>query len=757
MRKNTSLEQRQGIFLKTSIFSSLALVLSLATPGATIPADSNASTSNSPTQNQPDAATKARVLQAYAKLPLSFEANQGQTNKQVKFLTRGNGYSVFLTPTEAVLTLRQTQKSSTATQPVVKPTGKTQTSVLRLQLVGSNPTPQVKGLKQLPGKSNYLTGKDSSKWHTDIAHYAKVQYQAVYPGIDLVYYGNQGQLEYDFVVAPGANPQNIRFQVAGASRLEIDKQGNLLLHTQKGVIRQHRPIVYQQINGQKKVIAGSYFLLGKEVGFKLATYNPTQQLVIDPVLSYSTYLGGSGIEDTSGIALDYQGNVYVRGETNSTDFPIKNALDSTLSRDDAFITKLNPSASGAASLIYSTYLGGSNEEDSSGLNTIAVDYQGNAYVTGLTFSTDFPTTENAFSRQLSSFGDAYVTKLNAAGNRLLYSTYLAGSTVNGLDGTSAIAVDLQGNIYVAGTTTSTDFPTTESAFDRTFGAPSDGFVTKINPAAFGKASLVYSTYLGGTTESSFGRVTNDDAFGIALDLRGNVYVIGLTNSTDFPIKNGFDTSLNGSEDAFVTKINTRASGAASLVYSTYLGGTDEDFGTAIAVDLQGNAYLTGQTRSTDFPTKNAFDNTFNGYYYDAFVAKVNPARSGNASLVYSTYLGGSGTDDAYGIAVDLQGNTYVVGDTQSSDFPTRNAFDTLGGTDFNYKAFVTKVNAFGNSLLYSTYLGGDETTRGFAIAVDLRGNAYVTGQTFSTNFPTKNAFDSTFNGIGDAFVTKISP
>lgn len=755
MHKNTSFGQQQGI-LKTSILGGLALVLSLATDGATIPVNSHASTSNSPAQNQPDAATKARVLQAYAKLPLSFEANQGQTNKQVKFLTRGNGYSVFLTPTEAVLSLRQTQKSSTATQPAVKLTGKTQTSVIRLQLVGSNPTAQVKGLKQLPGKSNYLTGKDASKWHTDIAHYAKVQYQAVYPGIDLVYYGNQGQLEYDFVVAPGANPQNIKFRVAGASRLEIDQQGNLLLHTQKGVIRQHRPIIYQQINGQKKAVAGSYVLVGQEVGFKVGAYNHTQPLVIDPVLSYSTYLGGSGIEDSTGIALDYQGNVYVKGETNSTDFPIKNALDSTLSRDDAFITKLNPSASGAASLIYSTYLGGSNEEDSSGLNTIAVDYRGNAYITGLTFSTDFPTTENAFSRQLSGFGDAYVTKLNATGNRLLYSTYLAGSTVNGLDRTSAIAVDLQGNIYVAGTTTSTDFPTTESAFDRTFGAPSDGFVTKINPAKSGKASLVYSTYLGGTIESIFGSDINDNALSIAVDFRENVYVTGRTNSTDFPIKNGFATSLNGSEDGFVTKINTRAFGAASLVYSSYLGGSMEDGGNAIAIDLQGNAYLTGSTRSTDFPIKNAFDNTFNGYY-DTFVAKINPAKSGNASLVYSTYLGGSSTDDAYGIAVDLQGNAYVVGETQSSDFPTRNAFDSLGSTDFNYKAFVTKVNAYGNSLLYSTYLGGDSTTRGYAIAVDFRGNAYVTGQTFSTNFPTKNAFDSTFNGIGDVFVTKISP
>lgn len=752
MHKTTFLGQRQEILRKTSIFGSLVLVLSLATPGATIPADSNAATSNLPAQNQIDAVTKARVLEAYTKMPLSFEANLGQTDKQVNFLARGKGYSVFLTPTEVVLTLRQTQGEPAATQP----SGLSQKSVVRLQLVGSNPTAQVKSLKQLPGKSNYLIGKDSSKWHTDVAHYAKVQYQAVYPGIDLVYYGNQGQLEYDFVVTPGATPQNIKFRVVGKSRLEIDKQGNLLLHTQKGVIRQHRPIVYQLINGQKKIIAGSYVLLGKhDVGFRLAAYDRTKQLVIDPVLSYSTYLGGSGNEDSTGIALDIQGNVYIVGETNSTDFPTKNAFNSSLSPDDTFVMKLNPSASGAASLIYSTYLGGSSDEDNS---NIAVDYQGNAYITGLTFSTNFPTTENAFSRQLSGFGDAYVTKLNARGNSLLYSTYLAGSSVNGLDNPSGIAVDLQRNIYVTGTTTSSDFPTTKSAFDRTFGAPSDAFLTKINPAAFGTASVVYSTYLGGTIDnSSSGSDINDNANGIAVDFRGNAYVTGTTNSTDFPIKNSFDSSLTGSEDAFVTKINTLASGPASVVYSTYFGGSMEDGGNAIAVDLQGNAYLTGQTRSTDFPTKSAFDYTFNGYYSDAFVTKLNPSRSGNASLIYSTYLGASSTDVAYGIAVDLQGNAYVVGETQSPDFPTRNAFDTFGGSNFDYKAFVTKVSTYGNSLVYSSYLGGDGTSRGYAIIVDLKGNAYVTGQTFSTNFPTKNAFDGTFNGNGDGFVTKISP
>ncbi len=647
MHKNTSLGQRQGIFLKTSIFSCLALVLSLATPGATIPVNSNASTSNSPAQNQPDAATKARVLQAYAKLPLSFEANQGQTNKQVKFLARGNGYSVFLTPTEAVLTLRQTQKLSIAKQqPAVKLTGKTQTSVLRLQLVSSNPTAQVKGLTQLPGKSNYLTGKDSSKWHTDIAHYAKVQYQAVYPGIDLVYYGNQGQLEYDFVVAPGANPQNIKFRVAGASRLEIDKQGNLLLHTQKGVIRQHRPIVYQQINGHKKVIAGSYVLLGQEVGFKVGAYNSSQRLVIDPVLSYSTYLGGSNGAVGRAIAVDLQGNVYVAGDTGSSDFPTKNAFDSTFDNGDAFVAKINPAASGDSSLIYSTYLGGGPNAEGNGETSagIAVDLHGNVYLTGISYSSDFPTTENALSRTLSGFSDAFVTKLNSRGDRLLYSTYLGGSTGNSFDSGSGIAVDLRGNVYVSGDTSSTDFPT-KNAFDSTFNGNLNAFVTKLNPNASGQASLVYSTYLGG---SQF-----DSISGIATDLQGNAYITGLTLSSDFPLKNAFDTTLSvNNSEAFVTKLNPNASGQASLVYSSYLGGSGSEFARAIALDVRGNAYITGRTESNDFPTKNAFDSSLEGIQ-DAFITKVNPNASGFASLVYSTYLGGistiyADTDEGFG-------------------------------------------------------------------------------------------------------------
>ncbi|QSJ19020.1 SBBP repeat-containing protein [Nostoc sp. UHCC 0702] len=318
--------------LKPSIFSSVAVVFSLVAPVFTIPLNSNASTSKAPIQNQLNAADKAKILSTYASLPLRFDTNQGQTNRQVNFLARGNGYSVFLTPTEAVLSLHQTLKSSTQSrQPAVTPqqTAKIQTSVLRLQLVNSNSTAKVKGIEQLPGLSNYLIGKESQNWHRDIASYAKVQYQAVYPGIDLLYYGDQGQLEYDFVVAPGGNSENIRLRVAGASGLKIDQQGNLLLHTQQGVIRQHRPIIYQTINGKKQFIAGGYVLLGKqEVGFKIAAYDQKQPLVIDPVVSYSTYLGGSST-DYGGyaVALDEAGNVYVTGRTYSTDFPTNSAFD----------------------------------------------------------------------------------------------------------------------------------------------------------------------------------------------------------------------------------------------------------------------------------------------------------------------------------------------------------------------------------------------------------------------------------------------
>jgi hypothetical protein len=743
-------------------------------------------------------AKKLELAGTYGKIPLSFEANQGQTNPRVKFLSRGSGYSLFLTPTEAVLTLRSSGPGSKAKsqetqaegpdllsgraaanefrkerraadlqgEPVLRQT------VLRMKLVGSNPAPKISGVDRLPGKSNYFIGDDPKKWRTDVSTYAKVNYEQVYPGVDLVYHGTQGKLEYDFVVAPGADPGLIRLSFPGADRLELDPQGDLVLHTAVGAVREHKPVVYQEIHGVRQAIAGSYVLQSKaEVGFAIAQYDASQPLIIDPVLSYSTYLGGSGGDEGRGIAVDSAGNAYVTGETNSADFPTTpGAFQTTsggggcdwFSGDEAFVTKLNPAGT---ALVYSTYLGGSGCD---GGVSIAVDSAGNAYVAGWTESTNFPTTPGAFQPTfgVGGFGDAFVTKLDPTGSALDYSTYLGGDNY---DQGIGIAVDSAGNAYVAGSTSSANFPTTPGAFQTIYpastcayqGVPqgiSDLFVTKLNPTA---SALDYSTYLGGSGCEGGGRGSV-----IAVDSAGNAYVTGVTRSADFPTTPGaFRTTYGGGAcssgpcgDAFVTKLNPTGS---TLVYSTYLGGSDEDNGLGIAVDSAGHAYVTGVTLSTNFPTTpSAFQTAFGGFD-DAFVTTLNPT---GTARVYSTYLGGSSLDEGLGIAVDSAGNAYVTGRTQSSNFPTTtSAFQPIFGG--YYDAFVTKLNPTGTAPLYSTYLGGSgaeggDLLPGGGIAVDATGNAYVAGIT-SGNFPTTpGAFQTAFGGGTDflpfdAFVTKI--
>ena len=690
-------------------------------------------------------ATKSKVADAYGKLPLSFEANQGQSDAQVKFLSRGSGYTLFLTSSEAVLLLQTGAASDD-----VKQHGRPQidepippknlnrerdagakSAVLRIRLVGANPAPQLTGFDDLPGKANYFIGNDAKKWRTDVPTYAKVKYHAVYPGVDLVYYGNQRQLEHDFIVAPGADPRLISLRLEGAKKLSLDLRGDLVLKTQNGEIRLQKPVIYQEVDGVRQEIAGGYRLEGKNlVGFEVATYDVTKTLVVDPTLVYSTYLGGNGYDIAQGIAVDSAGNAYVTGWTGSGNFPTKNPFQgANAGRYDAFVTKLSPTGS---ALVYSTYLGGGAGNGNDIAQGIAVDSAGNAYVTGWTGSGNFPT-KNPFQGHGAGSYDAFVTKLSPTGNALVYSTYLGGG---GRDIAYGIVVDSAGNAYVTGQTYSTNFPT-KNPFQGVFGGYVDAFVTKLSPDG---SALVYSTYLGGSGL--------DTGYGIALDSAGNAYVTGWTGSSNFPTKNPFQGAFAGSYyDAFVTKLSPTGS---ALVYSTYLGGNGDDYGYGIAVDSARNAYVAGATTSTNFPTKNPFQGAGAGNV-DAFVTKLSPA---GTALVYSTYLGGGFPDYAYGIALDSSRNAYVTGYTKSTNFPTNHPFQPNHAFD----AFVAKLSPTGSALVYSSYLGGSNSSEiGYGIAVDSTRNAYVTGYTHSTDFPTKNPFQGANAGSYDAFVTKISP
>jgi uncharacterized repeat protein (TIGR01451 family) len=664
-------------------------------------------------------------VRAYGRLPLAFEKNVGQSDGQVRFLSRGAGYALFITDTETVAVLRKRAKGNESDPP----------AVIRMQLAGANEHPRIEGEEELPAKSNYFIGNDPWKWRTNVPQFAKVRMTDVYRGIDVVYYGNQQQLEYDLVIRPGADPRQIRLLFRGAERVEVDASGDLAVHANGEVLRHLRPVVYQQnANGSRHPVAARYRQRGaNEFGVDVASYDATRPLIIDPVLVYSTYLGGSGYESAYAIGVDSSGNAYVAGYTQSRNFPTMNPLQSSnsggVNTRDAFVAKLN--AAGSA-LIYSTYLGGSGDDTA---NAIAVDTSGKVYVAGDTDSPNFPTVNPLQVANSGGRYDVFVAKLNAAGSALVYSTYLGGSDG---DIAYAIAVDTSGNAYVAGDTNSTNFPTMnplQAAYGGGFYG--DAFVAKLNAAG---SALVYSTYLGAGG--------GDYANAIAVDAYGNAYVAGYTESTNFPTMNPLQATKGVGADAFVAKLN--AAGSA-LIYSTYLGGSGFDVANAIAIDASGNAYVVGGTGSTNFPTKNPLQAAY-ADVFDAYVAKLNAAGS---ALMYSTYLGGSSFDVAFAIGVDVAGNAYVAGVTRSTDFPTMNALQAHTGYG-TVDAFVAKLNAAGSVLVYSTYFGGGSDEVAYGIAVDASGNAYVAGYTESTNFPTLNPLQTAYGGGPDAFVAKIS-
>ncbi len=659
----------------------------------------------------------------YDSLPLAFEPNQGQSNPRVQFLARARNYSVFLTSREAVVMLHGPACKPDPTRSL-RTRRKPSFSIVRMSLIGAGDHPSVTAENELPGTSSYFIGRDVTKWHTGVRQYATVRYANVYPGIDMLYYGRGQDLEHDFIVHPGVDPRLIRLSFTGAT-VEL-KRGELTLTTAMGSIHLRPPRIYQQVDGNNSQIQGAYELTARhEVRFRVGPYDPSSDLIIDPVLSYSTLLGGTWDEHANSIAVDAAGNVYVAGETVSADFPVASAVLSGFQGTfDLFVTKLNRDGS---AIEYSAFFPGAPPWDAA--TGIAVDLAGNAYITGTTHSREFPLVHPLYS-QMDYSGNAFVTKINARGNSLLYSTYLGGGRE---DYGKAIAVDQDGNAYVTGLTYSPDFPLV-NALQPGVASFGRGFVSKLNATG---TMLVYSTYLGGNTLAT-------DGHSIAVDSTGSAYIAGSTWATDFPTINALQPTSGGGGDAFVMKLDPHGS---AFVYSTYLGGSSFETAEAIAVDGMGNAYVVGRTASADFPTANAMQTVFRGW--DAFVTKISP--SGNA-FVYSTFLGGSAYDNAAGVAVDPAGNAYVAGYTASADFPIMNS---VPSEPFRYsKPFLAKMNEHG-ALLYSTFVA-NEGAQATAVALDAAGSAYVTGSTNSSGFPTTLLAFQRRTSHTDAFILKVA-
>jgi hypothetical protein len=674
------------------------------------------------------------TINNYSALPLSFEANVGQADPSIKYVARENRYSLSIASTEASLHLPLD----------LNPLNGISNSVqLTCKLVGANCGVQPRGVDELPGKANYFIGNDPNNWRSDIPTFSKVQCDNVYTGIDLVYYGNRRQWEYDFIIAPWADYRTIALNFDGVDKLTLDESGNLVLNTPAGKIHHRKPLAYQNSGGARREIPARYILQESDVAvvdqasvtrnqfvaFVVDEYDRSQPLVIDPVVIYSTYLGGTGDDFPSDTAVDSEGNLYVTGSTTSTNFPTMAAFQTSNNGGafgDVFVTKFNPAGT---EVIYSTYLGGSADENPGGID---IDTSGRAYITGFTRSANFPTAKALQASFAGGSGDVFITKLNQSGSALVYSTYLGGNG-NGSDSASGIAVDASGNAYVAGQAFE-NFPLVNPL--QAISTGFDAFVAKVNSEG---SALIYSTYLGGNGA--------DSADDITIDANGDAYVTGRTGSTNFPTVNAFQPAFGGPGlDCFVTKVN---SSGTALIFSTYLGGANSDTPRTIAVDNAGNAYVGGFTSSTNFPVTNPLQSMRRGVG-DGFVSKF----SATGSLIYSTYLGGNESELIADIDVEADGNAYLVGFTNSSDFPLVDATQgTLaGGRD----AFVVKLPPDGSVLLFSTYLGGAADDFPEAVSIDNRGGVYVVGETASTDFKLLNAFQRVYGGGGfDGFITKL--
>jgi Beta-propeller repeat. len=696
---------------------------------------------------------RAKVSESYGQLPLSFEVNQGQADARVKFQSRGSGYSLFLTDTEAVLSLSKPEPDKD------KGEAARRRAVLRMRPVGANPQPQIKGVKELPGKTNYYIGNDPEKWRTAIQTYERVEYESVYPGVDMAYYGNQRQLEYDFIVAPGARPSIIELDFDGADGLEINDKGDLVIAVGDAEVVQSAPVIYQLIGAERRTVTGRYALREKgRVGFEIDAYDSSKTLVIDPTINYATYLGGSGFDWAWGMAIDSQGTVFVTGEAGAG-FTTKGASIFDSSHNgmaDVFVSKLTPNLNvpSMQQLVYSTYLGGADNDR--GVDVALDSGQTLAFVIGYTSSNNFPTMGNMIYDASHNGGqDAFVAKLTLNGG-LTWSTYLGGS---GNDTGASIAVDSQGIAFVTGYTAATGAAATDyqqTTGDTTHNGGLDVFVTKMTA----NGGRTWSTFIGGGAD--------DYVTDIALEGGTVPYITGWAYdaATDYPTTVGaYDTTHNGSSDAFVTKLSANGS---TINYSTFIGSTDREESNAMFLSTGGVVTFTGFTMSNNFPTTaNTFSNSLSGGTYgDVFVAQVNTSNPANRALTFSTYLGGNGSETSQDIAVDSAGFIYVAGGTESTNFPVASAIQSMHGGGFDM--FLTKLNpaAQGNNILvFSTYLGGSSHDVSTGMVLDSVAQVYLCGFSWGGmggNIITMGAHDTSFNtnpmgGPSDAVIIKLTP
>ena len=633
-------------------------------------------------------------------MPLAFEVNRGQLDDRILYAARGQGFSLALTRRAAVLGL-------------ARGAGHRRGAGLSVGFAGASPDVQLVGDLSLRQRVNYAIGRDPSRWHIGIPTFARVRYRHLWPGIDAEVHGDRGRLAYDFVLSPRADPSNVILALAGGRSIRAGDRGGLVIRLAGGgLVRQLAPHAYQLVAGRRRSVPVSYVRDGDRVGVRLARFDRRRALVIDPVLAYSTYLGGSDDDVGRAVAVDSSGAAYFAGLTLSTNYPALAGAPQTAfgGEEDAVVTKLDPSGTG---LVYSTYLGGARIDEA---HAIVVDPSGTAYVAGRTDSSDFPATGGAYQKAQGGGENAFVAKLGPSG-QLIYATYFGGTGNTDAEG---LAIDSTGAAYITGFAQSSTLSTTTGALQTTFGGGVDGYVAKFNASG---SQLLYSTYLGGSGD--------DFARSIALDPGGAVYVTGATSSPNFPTTAGAMQAANaGASDAFVTKLSTTA--FVLPFYSTYLGGAGNDSGAAIAVDASGEAYLTGETLSSNFPATPGALQGANAGGGDGFVTELNAA---GTAAVYSTYLGGTGSDMGQAIALDSSRGAYVAGVTQSSDFPvTPGAVQATSAG--NGDGFVSKLDPNGSQLLLSSYLGGAQLDLLDGAAVGTTGAAYLIGLSGSTDYPT---------------------